>query len=279
MHLTETLVSVCCMTPHNGKYISYLRVSTAKQGQSGLGLEAQRAAVGNWLNGGNWELVEEVVEVESGKNHRNRPGLTKALAACRRYGAQLIISRLDRLSRDPVFLLSLRDAGIDFVAVDMPNANRLTIGIMAMVAEQEREAISIRTRAALQAARARGVRLGNPRPETATFHDRAAASAAGAKGSKTRVTAANDFARLIRPLFDSELAGLSAHAAAIELNRRGVQTARGNGKWTARSVLNLKARKVERTPETPANAGELAEKQLSHPPLTRLNIAPNLAHR
>jgi len=100
------------MTQHRGKYVSYLRVSTKRQGESGLGLEAQRSAVETWLNGGSWRLVEEVVEVESGKSHRNRPGLTRALDACRRYGAKLIISRLDRLSRDPVFLLSLRDAGI-----------------------------------------------------------------------------------------------------------------------------------------------------------------------
>ena len=79
------------------------------------------------LNGGNWQLVEEVVEVESGKSHRNRPGLARALEACRRYGAKLIISRLDRLSRDPVFLLSLRDASIDFTAVDLPNANRMRL--------------------------------------------------------------------------------------------------------------------------------------------------------
>src|SRR3954447_8601177 len=97
--------------------------------------------------------------------------------ACRRFGANLIISRLDRLSRDPVFLLSLRDSGIDFTAVDMPDANRLTVGIMALVAEQEREAISTRTKAALAAAKARGTRLGNPRPETAPFHDRARAAA------------------------------------------------------------------------------------------------------
>jgi DNA invertase Pin-like site-specific DNA recombinase len=232
------------MTRHNGKHISYLRVSTAKQGQSGLGLEAQRAAVETWLNGGDWELVDEVIEIESGKSHRNRPGLTKALEACRRYGAKLIISRLDRLSRDPVFLLSLRDAGIDFVAVDMPNANRMTVGVMALVAEQEREAISTRTKAALAAARARGVKLGNPRPETAGFHDRAAASIAGAKSGETRAAVANDFARLIKPLLDDELAGLSANAAAAELNRRGVQTARGGGKWTARAVLNLKARRT-----------------------------------
>lgn len=235
------------MARHNGKYISYLRVSTAKQEQSGLGLEAQRAAVEAWLNGGNWTLVEEVVEIESGKSHRNRPELTKALEACRRYGAKLIISRLDRLSRDPVFLLSLRDAGIDFVAVDMPNANRMTVGVMALVAEQEREAISTRTKAALQAAKARGVKLGNPRPETARFLDRASAAAAGARSAENRAQAANDFARLIRPLLDGELAGLSANAAAAELNRRGVPTARGDGKWTARAVLNLKARKISET--------------------------------
>ena len=170
------------MTRHNGKYISYLRVSTEQQGQTGLGLEAQRARSRQWLNGGSWKLVEEVVEIESGKSHRNRPGLAQALEACRRYGAKLIICRLDRLSRDPVFLLSLRDAGIDFIAVDMPNANRMTVGVMALVAEQEREAISPRTKAALAAAKARGVKLGCPRPETARFHDRAAATAAGLKG-------------------------------------------------------------------------------------------------
>lgn len=172
------------MARHSGKYISYLRVSTKGQEASGLGLEAQRKAVADWLNGGNWQLVEEVVEVESGKSHRNRPGLARALEACRRYGAKLIISRLDRLSRDPVFLLSLRDASIDFTAVDMPNANRMTVGVMALVAEQEREAISQRTKAALAAARARGVKLGNPRPKTAGFHDPAAATSAGLRGER-----------------------------------------------------------------------------------------------
>src|SRR5262245_34516241 len=229
------------MTRHNGKYISYLRVSTAAQGQSGLGLEAQRAAVMGWLNGGSWQLVEEVVEIESGKSDRNRPGLQRALEACRRYGAKLIISRLDRLSRDPVFLLSLRDAGIDFTAVDMPDANRLTVGILAMVAEAEREAISSRTKAALAAAKARGVKLGCPKPDTARFRNRALASAAGIKAAATLKQSADDFAKLIQPLLDGELAALSANAAAAEMNKRGVQTPRG-GQWTARSVLNVKAR-------------------------------------
>jgi len=94
------------MAAHRGKYVSYIRVSTKKQQQSGLGLKAQRAAVEAWLNGGSWELVKEIVEIESGKSDRNRPELQHALDTCRRYRAKLIISRLDRLSRDPVFLLA-----------------------------------------------------------------------------------------------------------------------------------------------------------------------------
>jgi DNA invertase Pin-like site-specific DNA recombinase len=143
-------------------------------------------------------------EVESGKSHCSRLGLARALEACRRYGAKLIISRLDRLSRDPVFLLSLRDAGIDFTAVDMPNANRMTVGVMALVAEQEREAISKRTTDALAAAKARGVKLGNPRPETARFRDRVAAAVAGTKGAATARQSADKFAELVRPLIEDD---------------------------------------------------------------------------
>ena len=125
-----------------GKFVSYLRVSTARQGRSGLGLEAQRQAVTDWLDGGRWTLVKEFVEVESGK-HADRPQLEKALQLCRLLGAKLIIAKLDRLSRDVHFLTGLEKAGIEFVCADMPEANRLTIHIMAVMAQHEREAISL----------------------------------------------------------------------------------------------------------------------------------------
>src|SRR5258706_10612390 len=147
-----------------GKFIAYYRVSTARQGRSGLGLEAQRNAVMDHLNGGKWRLVAEHTEVESGKR-TDRPELARAIGACRRHRATLIIAKLDRLSRDAHFLLGLQKAGVEFIAADMPTANRLTVGIMALVAEEERRLISKRTKEALAAAKRRGVKLGCPRPE------------------------------------------------------------------------------------------------------------------
>jgi DNA invertase Pin-like site-specific DNA recombinase len=138
-----------------GKFVSHLRVSTARQGHSGLGLEAQRKAVEDFLNGGNRQLVKEFVEVESGKR-ADRPPLEKGFPALPAHGAKLVIAKLDRLSRDAHFLLGLEKAGVEFVAADMPQANRLTIGIMAAMAQHEREMISTRTKAALQAAKRRG---------------------------------------------------------------------------------------------------------------------------
>src|SRR3954449_924132 len=145
-----------------GRFVSYLRVSTDKQGRSGLGLEAQRAAVAGFLNGGQWELVAEFVEIETGKR-ADRPVLAQALATCRLHRAVLVIAKLDRLARDAHFLLGLEKAGVEFVAADMPSANRLTVGIMAMVAEEERRMISARTKDALAAAKRRGTKLGGDR--------------------------------------------------------------------------------------------------------------------
>jgi DNA invertase Pin-like site-specific DNA recombinase len=223
------------MTRHRGKFVSYLRVSTKRQGESGLGLEAQRAAVETWLNGGNWQLVAEHVEVESGKRDDNRPALAAAIAACRAFNAKLVIAKLDRLSRDAHFLLGLEKAGIEFVAVDMPHANRLTVGIMALVAEQERTAISERTKAALAAAKARGVVLGKPKGTKVKNY-----AVGCARGVEAITANAQAFAERLRPVL-VELADLSANAAAQELDRRGYATARG-GKWTAGAVINARAR-------------------------------------
>jgi DNA invertase Pin-like site-specific DNA recombinase len=220
---------------HRGKFVSYLRVSTKRQGVSGLGLEAQRAAVETWLNGGSWQLIEEHVEVESGKDDRNRPALAKALEACKAYRATLVIAKLDRLSRDPHFLTGLQKAGVKFVAADMPEANEMVITIMAAVAGAERRMISERTKAALQAAKARGVKLGNPKGTKVQDAEKGRK-----RGAATNAANAQAFAERLRPAL-AKLAGMSANAAAAELDRRGYATARG-GKWTAGLVLTARKR-------------------------------------
>src|ERR671916_1619578 len=160
------------------KFVAYYRVSTEKQGRSGLGLKAQQEAVRSYLNGGSWQLMAEVVEVESGKKN-DRPRLAEALRLCRLHGAILIIAKLDRLARNVAFISNLMESGVEFTAVDFPQANRLTVHILAAVAEHEREMISRRTKDALTAAKARGTRLGNPRPDLETA--RAARSAKAAR--------------------------------------------------------------------------------------------------
>lgn len=200
-----------------GRFVAYYRVSTAKQGRSGLGLEAQQAAVRDYLNGGAWQLVAEFTEVESGKRS-DRPQLAAALAACRTMRATLIVAKLDRLSRDAAFLLTLQNSGVDFVAADMPTANRLTVGIMAVVAQSERELISARTKAALAAAKARGVKLGGARPGCGE-HGRAALPAARAARSAKAEARAADLAPIIRGLQEEGITGLRPLARA--LNERG----------------------------------------------------------
>jgi DNA invertase Pin-like site-specific DNA recombinase len=137
------------------KAVAYYRVSTAKQGASGLGLEAQKESVRGYLKGGSWSIVDEVTEIESGKNN-DRPALATALALCRVHGATLIIAKLDRLARNVHFVSGLMESGVEFTAVDFPQANKLTVHILAAVAEWEAAMISQRTKVALAAARARG---------------------------------------------------------------------------------------------------------------------------
>ena len=212
------------------KFVSYLRVSTDRQGASGLGLEAQRAAVMQHIGSG--ELVAEFLEVESGRKD-DRPQLQRALAEAKRKGAVLVVAKLDRLARDAHFLLGLMKAGVDFVAADNPQANRLTVGILALVAEEEARAISARTKAALQAAKARGVALGSRNPAI-----REALEGGQAQSIATRKAAADAHATALAGRLDAmQREGLSLRQMAERLNSEGVATARG-GQWHAATVRN-----------------------------------------
>jgi DNA invertase Pin-like site-specific DNA recombinase len=219
-------------TVSSGAFVSYLRVSTARQGRSGLGLEAQRQAVADFLASGSWRHVAEFVEVESGARE-TRPRLADALALCRIHGATLVIAKLDRLSRDAAFLLNLQKAGVRFVATDMPEANELVVGIMAVVAQAERNMISARTKAALAAAKARGVKLGNP----SNLRNQAL-GAARASDARTRrsLARAADLAPILAEVRAAGAASL--RQVAVALNARGIPAARG-GAWTAMQVRRI----------------------------------------
>lgn len=159
------------------KFVSYLRVSTHRQGYSGLGIEAQRSSVQHYIATRGGTLIDEFVEVESGSKRR-RPVLVQSIALCKKEGAALLIAKLDRLARNVAFVSSLMEGGVDFVAVDAPYANKLMIHILAAFAEHEREQISERTRIALAAAKKRGVQLGANGKVLAEKHKRDAESAA-----------------------------------------------------------------------------------------------------
>ncbi|MBL9116701.1 MAG: recombinase family protein [Verrucomicrobiaceae bacterium] len=210
----------------NGNFVAYYRVSTAQQGKSGLGLEAQREAVKGYLNGGNWELVGEFTEVESGKR-KNRPELQAALALCKKAKATLVIAKLDRLARNLHFISGLMESKIDFVAVDNPTTNKLTVQILAAVAEDEARAISARTKAALASAKARGTKLGTH------------GAILGAQNrQKARETAA-----ALRPILaELEAEGIKSVRGITEaLNARNVPTPTGK-RWHSTSVHRLLAR-------------------------------------
>ena len=199
------------------KLVAYERVSTARQARSGLGLEAQRKAIDTFAAERSAQVLDRFTEVESGRRN-DRPELDKALNLARLTGATLVIAKLDRLSRNAAFLLTLQASGVRFLAADMPEANDLIVGIMALVAQQEREAISRRTKEALVAAKARGIKLGNPN---------------GAAALRAAVTAnADDFARALQPVIAELRSGgaTSLRDLAEALNDRGIQTRRG-GEW------------------------------------------------
>ena len=214
------------------RFVAYYRVSTQRQGESGLGLDAQRMSVTEYLKRTSGRLVAEITEIESGKRN-DRPKLAEALSACRIHNAVLVIAKLDRLARNAAFLLSLKDGGVEFVAVDMPNANRLTVGIMALVAEDEAERISARTKAALAAAKARGVKLGNP----GNLSNREAGSI---RGNERKASLADRRAKELLPVIEAIRAEGKARLRAIasELNARTIVTARG-GEWSAMQVKRL----------------------------------------
>ena len=209
-------------------HVAYYRVSTDRQGRSGLGLDAQRSAVTSYLTGvAEAELLEEFTEIESGKK-ADRPELVRAIALCKKHKARLVIAKLDRLARNVYFVSGLMESGVDFVAVDMPYANRFTIHIMAAVAEHEREMTSKRTKEALAAVKQRGKQLGNPRPAESL-----------ARGRATLAVEVMIRRERVRPLLAQlQAEGLSYREIAREMNRRGVPTPQGK-QWHGVTVQRV----------------------------------------
>lgn len=213
------------------RYISYLRVSTDKQGEHGHGINAQRQAISSYISAQGGELVEEYVEVESGKRN-DRPELHKAISRCQVSRATLIIAKLDRLSRNVAFIANLMDAGIDFVACDNPFATRLTIHILAAIAEHERDMISRRTREALAVAKAKGAILGGNRG--ASINDSMREESIIVRRSK-----AIAYHERVQPMIaDLREKGLSLSETARKLNEMQIYTVRG-GRWTATAVSRI----------------------------------------
>lgn len=229
-----------------GKFVAYYRVSTVRQGQSGLGLDAQRTAVAEYLNGGKWKLLAEVTEIETGKGSNamdRRPQLREALALCKKENATLIIAKLDRLSRDVEFLFAIRNGNVEVRACDMPQATTLEFGIRALFAQHEREVISQRTRDALAAAKARGVKLGvagptNLRPSLEQRRARAELYAA----------------KMRDVLLGLKGRGLTHRAMRDELNKLEIAAPRG-GSWHVPTVQRVLAR-LEHPSRVQAMAGK-----------------------
>jgi DNA invertase Pin-like site-specific DNA recombinase len=224
----------------NGKFVSYLRVSTDGQGKSGLGLEGQRSAVASYLNGGRWTLVNEFVEIESGRNS-DRPQLEAALALCRAHKAALVVANVSRLTRSVAFLSKLLAADVEIRFADLPQIEGATgkfmLHQMASVAELEAGMISDRTKKALRAAKERGQKLGGFRGRAGTADDLV-------KAREARTTAAEAHASSLWPIM-AQLdpnGAMSLRTLAAALTLEGIPTPAGASTWTAAQVARVKNR-------------------------------------
>jgi DNA invertase Pin-like site-specific DNA recombinase len=219
------------MAPHNGKFVAYFRVSTGRQGKSGLGLDAQRERVLTYLNGGNWSLVGEFTEVESGRMN-DRPALESAIKLCKKEKATLVVATLDRLTRDLAFgAMLLNDRQVKFVCADFPEASREMLQMRMVFAEWEARKIGERTRVALAELKKKGKRLGSPTPEVGS-----------AIGMKVLQKKADNYAERVGPIVREIITKTGASTLqdiADALAARGVQTPRGNTEWHRSQVSNL----------------------------------------
>ncbi|MCP3176103.1 recombinase family protein [Desulfuromonas sp. KJ2020] len=216
-------------------YIAYYRVSTDRQGKSGLGLDAQKKQVRDFISNGNGTLTAEYVEVESGKNN-DRPELAKAIRQSQLTGNKLVIAKLDRLSRSLHYITSLAESKVDFIVCDLPGCDQFTINLYGALAQRERELISTRTKSALQASKARGKVLGSPQNLTED-----AAAKGRVLGVEARKQKADEFAEKVAPIINGYINdGLSLNQIARELNKDNILTARGKaGSWTPTAVKNV----------------------------------------
>lgn len=212
------------------RYVTYYRVSTTRQGVSGLGLEAQRQTVERYLSGRDKTVIESFTEVETGKGSNaldRRPQLRAALDLCKKTGATLLLAKIDRLARNVHFVSGLIETGVDFIAADMPNANKVMIQMHAVMSEWERDQISERTKAALAAAKARGVVLGATGPSNLRRH------------TQERQDAARAFQARLKPVLDGFVAqGLSRRRIAIRMNELGIKAPMG-GAWSLGQVQRI----------------------------------------
>ena len=221
------------MAPHNGKFVAYYRVSTDRQGASGLGLQAQRDAIHHYLNGGRWSLIGEFTEIESGTRKRlsKRPMLESAVKLCKKERATLIVAKLDRLARDVQFISELLNSQVKFICADAPEADRTFLQMMSVFAEYEGRRIGERTKAALHQLKKQGKKLGSPTPEIGS-----------AAGTKVLIEQADAYADRVGPVVREIIKKSGASTLrdiASALQHKGVLTPRGNSEWRPSQVSNL----------------------------------------